>query len=332
MRLREHLSTVLDGMAKGLFASLIIGVILRQIGIYADSPLLMTLGRTAQCLMGPCIGAGVALALGCRQYTLLAAVAAGALGAGGIRFEDGAAAISIGEPVGALFAAWIAILVGKRLEGRTKFDLLLVPGAMILAGGLTGLTLSPYIAQALKYMGTAVNELTLLQPLPMGIFLAVTVGMLLTLPVSSAAICIAIGIDGTAAGAALAGCCAQMTGFAAVSFRDNGCGGMLALGLGTSMLQVPNIIKNPWIWVPPTVAAAVCGPLSTLLFKMETTAVGAGMGTSGLVGQLTTLSVMGSRALFPMLLLHILLPAALSLIIYGYLRRIGKIQKGDLKL
>lgn len=334
MSCRQTLSAVLDGMAKGLFASLIVGVILRQVGIYADVGLFIRAGQTAQFLMGPCIGAGVALALGARPFTLLAAMAAGALGAGTVSFggEGLVPLIKVGEPVGALMASWAAVATGKRLEGHTKFDLLIVPGLMILVGVVVGETVSPVLSAFLYQVGGWLNELTRLQPLPMGILLGVSVGMLLTLPISSAALCIAIGINGLAAGGALAGCCAQMVGFAAISMRDNTLGGVLAQGLGTSMLQIPNIIKNPWIWVPPTVASAVCGPLATVVFKMETNAVGAGMGTSGLVGQFTTFSVMGPGALVSMLLLHFLLPAGISLAVARFMRRRGLIHNGDLAL
>lgn len=333
MNRRQYLSDVLDGMAKGLFASLIIGVIIKQIGVYANLTVLIQAGQTAQYLMGPCIGAGVAVALGTRPFSLLAAITAGALGAGCISFPEGLAPIlKVGEPVGALMASWAAVETGKHLEGRTKFDLLIVPGLMIFVGAVVGTTVSPVLSVFLNHIGEMLNELTLLQPLPMGILLGVSVGMLLTLPVSSAALCIAIGINGLAAGGALAGCCAQMVGFAAISFRDNKLGGVAAQGLGTSMLQVPNIIKNPWIWVPPTVASAVCGPLATVVFSMKTNAVGAGMGTSGLVGQFTTFAVMGPESIVPMLVVHGLVPVVVSLAVAALLRRKGLIRNGDMTL
>lgn len=330
--MRHYLSKVLDGMAKGLFASLIVGVILKQLGSQLDIPLLMAIGQTAQYLMGPCIGAGIALALGAKPYTLLAAMGAGALGAGCVTMVDHAAHLNIGEPVGALCGAWVAIEVGKRLEGKTRFDLFLVPLAMLLCGGLAGFILSPVIAATLSQLGIFISRLTELHPLPMGILLAVVVGMLLTLPISSAALCIAININGLAAGAALAGCCAQMVGFAAISARDNKPGSVLAIGLGTSMLQISNIIKNPYIWIPPTVASALCGPLATLYFHMRATAVGAGMGTSGLVGQMSTFSVMGTASLLPMLVLHLMLPVVVSLAVASVLRRAGLIKPSDLRL
>lgn len=337
MKVRTYLADTLDGMAKGLFASLIIGVIIKQIGDLTGLAYLSKFGLLAQYLMGPCIGAGVALKRGASTYTLLSAMVAGTIGAGTFSVVDpGAAAIiykaGIGEPAGAFIASLIGIEIGKLIEGKTGFDLLIVPAAVIIAGGLVGVIISPVISAFMKQIGVLINEFTLLHPIPMGILLGVAVGMVLTLPISSAALCIAIGIDGLAAGAAVAGCCAQMVGFAVASYRENKVSGLISQGLGTSMLQVPNIVKNPRIWIAPTVAGGICGVLSTTLFGMSTTSVGAGMGTSGLVGQFTTYSVMGPKSLFPMIILHFILPAAITLIISEYLRKINWIKPGDMKL
>jgi uncharacterized membrane protein len=321
-------------MSKGLFASLIVGVIIKQIGTLTGIGIITQIGQIAQYLMGPCIGAGRAYARESKQFTLLSSLITGALGAGAIKLAAGAAAytIAVGEPVGALVAVLAGVEIGRLVEGRTKFDLLIVPAIVIVAGGLVGIFVSPYIASALNSVGAAINEMTKLRPLPMGILLGIIVGMILTLPISSAALCISINIGGLAAGAAVAGCAAQMVGFAVMSFRENKFGGLLSQGIGTSMLQIPNIIKNPWIWLPPTVASAASGALSTVLFHMETTKVGAGMGTSGLVGQFETFAVMGTSSLLPMLLLHILLPAFISLTGGELMRRVGLIKEGDLKL
>jgi uncharacterized membrane protein len=321
-------------MAKGLFASLIVGVIVKQVGVITGLALVERFGQLAQYFMGPCIGAGVAYARGAKQFGALAAIVAGAIGAGTLKFaaEAGVWTVATGEPVGALVAALAGVELGRLLEGRTRFDLLVVPLAVLAAGAVTGVFLSPIIAGALLKVGEFVNRLTELQPVPMGILLGVIVGMILTLPISSAALCISIQISGLAAGAALAGCCAQMIGFAAISFRENKLGGLVAQGLGTSMLQVPNIIKNPWIWLPPTVASALCGVLATTVFRMETTSVGAGMGTAGLVGQLTTFGVMGPASLVPMLILHLALPVAVAVPISEWMRAKGRIRLGDMKV
>jgi len=332
VKVRDYLANVFDGMAKGLFSSLIIGVIINRIGIVTRIELIEEIGRMAQFLMGPGIGIGVAYKLHVKQFTLISAAVAGALGAGTFSLVDGVWRAGVGEPVGAMIAALCAVEIARLVEGRTKFDLLVVPGVVLSVGGLMGTFVSPTIAQVLGYVGSFVNSITALQPLVMGLLLGVIVGMLLTAPVSSAAICIAIGIDGLAAGAALAGCCAQMIGFAVISFRENRIGGLISQGLGTSMLQVPNIIKNPLIWVPPTIASAVCGVLSTMVFGMMTDSVGAGMGTSGLVGQFTTIAVMGGASLPAIIILHFIVPIVVTLPIAELMRKQGMIKPGDLKL
>ena len=337
LNIKTYLADSFDGMTKGLFASLIIGVIIKQIGDLAGIQIISNLGQTAQFLMGPSIGAGVALKRKAGVFATLAAMTAGAIGAGTVSIMDLAISpnifrIIIGEPAGSFIAALCGIEVGKFLEGKTKFDLLLVPAAVIICGGVVGIYISPVMSAFMNQIGSMINEFTLLQPIPMGILLGMTVGAVLTLPISSAALCIAIGIDGLAAGAALAGCCAHMVGFAVASFRENKFPGLFAQGIGTSMIQMPNLIKNPWLWLPPVVASAVCGFLAAAVFRMETTSVGAGMGTSGLVGQVTTFSVMGTASLLPMLVLHFLIPAAISLLVSELMRKKGLIKFGDLAL
>lgn len=334
--MRSYLMTVTEGMAKGLFASLIVGVIIRQIGIITGIDIVITIGQLAQHLMGASIGAGVALARKSGQFTLLASVVTGTLGAGALYLahnEAGSSIISrVGDPAGAFVAALVGVEVGKLLESRTKFDILIIPAAVILSGGIVGVFISPYIAQFTGAIGQVVNELTLLQPIPMGFLLGAVVGMILTLPISSAALCIAINISGLAAGAALAGCSAQMVGFAVSSFRENKVSGLVSQGIGTSMLQMKNIIKNPWIWLGPTVAGGIGGVLAVTVFQMETTSIGAGMGTSGLVGQLETYAVMGESSIIKMLILHLTIPAVISLVITEILRKKNLIKFGDMKL
>ena len=329
MKIRTYLATVFDGMAKGLFASLIIGTIVKQIGELTGLAALVAIGQAAQYMMGPCIGAGVAFARKTKQFTLASAIVAGALGAGTI---TGLGTVGIGEPLGACIAAVAAVEAASFLEGKTKFDLLVVPAASLLVAGILGVFVSPVIAVLMKGIGALINSFAVIQPLPMGLLLGAVVGLVLTGPVSSAALCIAIGIDGLAAGAALAGCCAQMVGFAVSSYRENKVGGLFVQILGTSMVQMKNIIKNPWVWVPPTATGAVCGALAATVFRMETNAVGAGMGASGLVGQFSTFAVMGASSIIPMILLHFIIPAALSLGISELMRKKGLIKEGDLQL
>ena len=233
----DYIVSVLNGMAQGLFSSLIIGLIIKQIGTYAGLDWLASFGQIAQCLTCPAIGIGVAYSIGAKGLALFAAATAGTIGGGAITIaETGAIAIASGEPLGACIAALIGALCGKLATGRTKADIIIVPLLTILAGGVTGLVISPAVAALMNALGALINHLTTLYPLPMGILVSAVVGMVLTLPISSAAICISLGLSGLAAGAACAGCSAQMIGFAFMSFRENGVGGLISQGLGTSML------------------------------------------------------------------------------------------------
>jgi hypothetical protein len=330
--IQNYVINVLNGMAHGLFASLIIGLIIKQIGGIADIAALELFGRIAQLMMGPAIGAGVAYSIGSPPLGIFASMIAGAIGAGTVSFEGGAALLNIGEPVGALVASLAGAEVSRLVSGRTKVDIVIVPAATIIAGGYAGLYAGPWIASMMSMLGDMINLATQMHPLPMGILVSVMMGMILTLPISSAALAISLGLSGLAAGAATVGCCCQMIGFAVQSYRENGLGGLIAQGLGTSMLQIPNIVKNPLIWIPPTISSALLGPLATLFFKMENNRIGAGMGTSGLVGQFGTYAEMGNSAWPGMILLHFLLPAVLTLFFSEFLRKKKLIKPGDMRL
>lgn len=338
--IKEYITKALNGMALGLFSSLIIGLILKQIGEQLNITFLVSFGQVAQFLMGPAIGAGVAHAIGAPSLAILASLATGAIGANTIFLNDaGIYTIKAGEPASAFVAALVGAEIAKRLAGRTKVDIVLIPAVTIISGGLAGNFIGPRVADLMNALGSIINTATELQPIPMGIIVAVVMGMVLTLPISSAALAIALGLNGLAAGAAAAGCAAQMIGFAVSSYRENGFGGFIAQGLGTSMLQVPNIIKNPLIWVPPTIASAILGPLATTVFLMENNSIGAGMGTSGLVGQFGTFAKMVAEkgespntVLIKVILLHFILPAVISLLVSEYMRKKELIQSGDMKL
>ncbi|MGL4972226.1 MAG: PTS transporter subunit IIC, partial [Culicoidibacterales bacterium] len=269
---------------------------------------------------------------GASPLVLYATLVAAAIGAETIQVQEAMTVIAIGGPPGALIAAIVATEAGKLVSGKTKLEIIVVPFVTLVAGGIIGLVVAPYFTTMMFWLGNTVNELTLLHPLPMGILVGMVVGMVLTLPISAAALCISLNMSGLAAGAAVAGCSAQMIGFAISSFKENGVSGLVSQGLGTSMLQVPNIIKNPWIWLGPTLASAIVGGLATTVFLMEATATGAGMGTSGLVGQVSTYTVMGSKAWPGMVSLHFVLPAIISGLVSFYLRKIGKIKQGDYQL
>lgn len=315
----------MGAMAQGLFASLIIGTILNQL---ASIPRLQFLLRFTEVLgasspvVGAAIGVAIAFSLGAKGLLLYTATVTGAMG------------YALGGPVGAYVAATIGNELGSLVAGKTKLDILLTPALTILTGGTAGIFVGPYIAQFMSWLGNFVNEATELAPIPMGIVIAVVVGMALTAPISSAAICISIGISGIAAGAACVGCCCQMIGFAVASFRDNGFGGALSQGIGTSMLQFPNILKRPQIWLAPTLAAAVLGPVSTAVLGMTNTPAGAGMGTSGFVGQFGAFDAMGAsvEACITVLLMHFVLPALLTLCFDLAFRKSGLVKAGYMKL
>lgn len=331
--IQDYIINVLNYMAQGLFASLIIGLILKQIGEKAGVPMLVEFGKVAQLMMGPAIGAAVAYGIKAPVLAIFSSIITGTLGAQTLLAgANGAYGVRVGEPVGALIAALIGAELGRLVHGKTKLNIIVVPATTIIAGGITAAFVSPFMSSVMTTLGGMINYATELQPIPMGILVSTIMGMVLTLPISSAALAISLKLDGLAAGAATIGCCAQMVGFAVCSYRENRFGGLIAQGLGTSMLQVPNIIRNPMIWIPPTLASAILGPIGSAIFKMRNTPVGAGMGTSGLVGQFATVEAMGTSSLLLILILHIIAPALLSLLISEFMRKKGWIKYGDMKL
>lgn len=337
------------GMATGLFATLIIGTILGQIAGFIPEPYGKTVGYAAallKALTGAGIGVGVAVKFKDSALVTLSAAGAGMIGAfaakiiaGTVLTDTGAVLLSgPGEPLGAFIAAMIAVSVGRLVSGKTKLDILITPLVTILSGGAVGLLVGPPISAFMAKLGELVNWGTEQAPILMGIIVSVIMGMILTLPISSAALGVMLDLGGLAAGAATIGCCAQMVGFAVASFRENKWGGLFAQGVGTSMLQVPNIMRRPLIWLPPTIASAILGPIGTAVLGMTNNAVGSGMGTSGLVGPIMTYQTMtaaGHGSLYVLsliLVMHVVLPAALTLLISEGMRKAGWIKNGDMKL
>ena len=327
---KRYFNDALSAMALGLFSSLLIGLIIKTLGeqttnLIGDNPVsafLIETGGIAMGLMGPAIGVAVAWGLKAPPLVLFASVVTGSMGA------------ALGGPAGAFLAAAIGAEFGKAVSKVTKVDILVTPATTLIAGMISAKVFGPAIGALMTGLGKVIMAATELQPFLFGIIVAVVVGLVLTAPISSAALCIMLDLSGLAAGAATVGCAAQMIGFAVVSYKENGIGGLVAQGLGTSMLQVSNIIRNPWILLPPTLAGAIIGPLATVVFKMTNIPVGAGMGTSGLVGQIGTFTSMGFSlpVLMKVLLLHLVLPALLSILIYIPLKKAGKIKEGDYKL
>lgn len=330
-RIRSYIIKVLNGMALGLFSSLIVGLILKQLGLLLNYKLLQDIGTLAQYSMSGAIGAGVAYSVGASPLGIFSAVVAGTIGGGSIRLGN-EAVVSIGEPVGAMISALIGVEVSKKIEGKTKLDIILVPITTILAGGIVGKYISPYISEFMKGIGYIVNFSTEQQPIIMGILVSVIMGILLTMPISSAAIGISLGLSGLSAGASIIGCSCHMIGFAVMSYKENGIGGFIAQGFGTSMIQIPNIVRKPQVIIPPIIASAILGPIGTTIFKMKGDKIGSGMGTSGLVGQISTIEVMGIESLYKIALLHFILPGFITYITYMLLRKKEIIAFGDLKL
>ena len=337
----------LSGMAYGLFATLIVGTILTQIGSLFGGQLgrLFTIGgKFASLLTGAGIGVGVAYKFHASQLTMVSSAVAGMIGAYAGKILNGSifsgSAFSIvapGEPLGAFIAAYVAILIGKLVSGTTKIDILVTPICCIFSGTAAALLVGPPISEFMTDLGAMVNWGTEQNPFVMGIVVSVLMGMFLTLPISSAAIGIVLGLDGIAAGAATVGCCANMVGFAVCSYRENKVGGLFAQGLGTSMLQMPNIIRHPLIWLPAILTSAILGPVSTMVFKMQSNPTGSGMGTAGLVGPLMSFETMSAymsvqTALIFNILMYFILPGVIALAISEAMRKLGLIKSGQMKL
>ena len=338
----------LSGMAIGLFATLIIGTIIQQIAAVVPGTAgtwLLMIGKAAGLITGAGIGCGTAWKLKASPLTTVSAASAGMVGAfaskiiSGAVMVDGVFTVSgVGEPLGAFLAAITCIYMGRLVSGKTKVDILVTPFVCIVSGSLVGLLLGPSISSFMTWLGSIINWGTEQAPFVMGIIVSVLMGIILTLPISSAALGIILGLSGIAAGAATVGCCANMVGFAVASYRENKVNGLLAQGLGTSMLQIGNIVKKPAIWLPAIVASAVLGPVSTMLFHMTNNATGSGMGTAGLVGQINTYQTMVAEGNAPavvvaeILILQILLPAILAFGVSELMRRKGVIAEGDMKL
>ncbi len=334
---RRYGVDALGAMAQGLFCSLLIGTIINTLGQQFGIPYLETIGGYATAMSGPAMAVAIGYALQCPPLVLFSLIAVGssANGLGGA-----------GGPLAVLVIAIVAAEFGKAVSKETKIDILVTPAVTIFVGVALSTLIAPPIGTAASFVGKLIMWATDLQPFFMGILVSVLVGVALTLPISSAAICAALGLTGLAGGAAVAGCCAQMVGFAVMSFRENRWGGLVSQGLGTSMLQMGNIVKNPRIWIPPILTSAITGPLATCLFRlnMNGTPVSSGMGTCGLVGQIGVYTgwvsdvAAGTKAAVTafdwlgLILICFVLPGVLTWLFGLFFRRIGWIGENDLKL
>lgn len=325
--IQRYLIDALSYMALGLFSSLLIGTIFNTIGdkfgitLFTD-----VINPLAKQVTGPAIAVAISYGLQAPPLVMFSSALVGACGN------------ELGGPVGAFIATVISVECGKFISKETKIDILLTPALTILVGVLIAQFVGPGVSSFMSAFGNIIMSATDMQPVLMGALVASMVGIALTLPISSAAICMMLSLGGLAGGAATVGCCCQMVGFAVMSYKENGVGGLVAQGLGTSMLQMPNIIKNWKIWIPPTLASVILGPLSTTVFKLENIPIGSGMGTSGLVGQFGTVTSMeasgttGISMWVGILLLQFVLPAVLTLLISSVMRKKGLIKDGDLKI
>lgn len=332
----------LSAMAQGLFCSLLIGTIIKTLGQQIGSSMLVDIGTFAMSVSGPAMAVAIGRALQADPMVLYSLAAVGTAA----NSEGGA-----GGPLAVLVIAIVAAECGKLVSKKTKVDILVTPAATILVGVALAKLIAPPIGTVASSFGILIQQATTLQPFWMGIAVSVLVGIALTLPISSAAICAVLGLTGLAGGAAVAGCCAQMIGFAVISFRENKWGGLVSQGLGTSMLQMSNIIRNPRIWIAPTLASAITGPIATCIFKMEMNGapINSGMGTCGMCGPIGVYTgwiapseaaiERGASALAPgamdwlgMLLVCIVLPAVLAFVINEGCRKLGWVKDGDMQL
>ena len=334
----------MSAMAQGLFASLLIGTIIETLGTQSAKAIadiswldwlekfcnwLTKIGAFAKSVAGPAMAVSIAVALNAPSLVVFSAAAVGYAA----NAEGGA-----GGPLAVLLIAIIAVEFGKAVSKETKIDILVTPFVTVVIGGLLSILTAPYIGEAALYVGDLIKWATVQQPFIMGIIVSVVIGIALTLPISSAAICHALALTGLAGGAAVAGCCAQMVGFAVLSYKENKVGGLVSQGIGTSMLQMGNIAKKPIIWLPPIIASAITGPIATCLFKlkMDGPAISSGMGTCGFVGQIGVITGWnGSAGWFDwlgLILISFILPAILCCILGLIFRRLGLIKDGDLKL
>ena len=335
---KRYFIDALGAMAQGLFASLLIGTIIKTIGVQTGIQYITDIGAYAMAIAGPAMAVAIGYALKADPLVLFSLVAVG----WAANAEGGA-----GGPLAVLVIAIVACEIGKMVSKETKVDILVTPAVTILVGVALAKLIAPPIGTAAQAFGNLIKAATELQPFLMGIVVSVLVGIALTLPISSAAICAALGLTGLAGGAAVAGCCAQMVGFAVMSFKENKWGGLVSQGLGTSMLQMPNIIKNPRVWIAPTLTSAITGPIATCVFRLQMNgaAINSGMGTCGMCGPIGVItgwftpSVEGVAAIAPtakdwigLVLVSVVLPAVICPLINLVLRKIKWVKEGDIKL
>ncbi len=327
--LKRYFIDAMGAMTLGIFVSLIIGTIVEQIfKIPALSKYdhLLSIAEQIKSVTGASIGVSVAWGLKASPLVIFSSAATGMIG------------YTLGGPIGGFIATVIGAEIGNLLAGRTSLDIVITPIVTIATGGLVGVFAGPYINGFMSEVGALINNVTDLNPIFMGIIVAVVIGMIFTTPLSAAAVCISINLGGLAAGAACVGCCCQAVGFAVASYKENKIGGFISQSIGTPMLQFPNILKRPQIWLPTIIASAIMGPISTAVFGMTNNYIGAGMGSCGLIGQVQAYGKMTQDGMHPLtavciiLTVHFILPAVITILFNSLFRKLGWIKKGDMKI
>lgn len=320
-----------NGLAYGFFISFVLGTILKQVGYAIHYQALVSWGQIACYLMGPCIGVAIAYTLDLKGLSLLSSMIAGAIGAGTLTVGK-SVSVHVGNPIMAYFAVVIAVVIANMIEDKTPFDIFLVPLICFFCAGFFAKFVGPYVNQFLHFVGHYINQGAQMQPILVGMVIALIMGMLTTTPFTSMVLGMMLGLKGIAAGAALAGCCAQMVGLAMMSIDDNDFGDVLAIGIGTSMFQFKNILKRPLIWLPPMIASLISGMISAGLLGIKCTTLGSWIGTTGLVGLFECIKVMGNNYWLPLIIVDILLPMGICFGMYKAFRKLNYIKSGDLKI
>lgn len=322
----------LNGMGIGLLATLVVGTILEQLGTLLQLNLLIELGSFSKVLMAAAIGVGVSHSLHAKPLVIFSAIVTASIGGGVIQMLGENIVLKIGEPAGAYLAALMTTWMGFKVHGRTKVDIILVPIICLIFGGIIGQFVSPLVTDITKSIGEFINYAIQLKPLYMGGLISAIMCLVILSPISSAALAVGLGLNGLAAGAAVIGCACSMVGFAISSYQVNGISGLISLGLGTSKIQFSNAVKNPYIIVPTLIASITVGMIGATLFKMECNSLGAGMGTSGLVGPIQTIAVMGIKGWVGSLICHFILPALISFMVSKIMIRKGYMNHTDMLL
>ncbi|UHA74955.1 PTS transporter subunit IIC [Paenibacillus sp. 481] len=322
-----------NGIAQAIFITIGIGLLIESIGKLSGSASFVQIGTVTKLLMAPSIGVGIAFMLGANMLTVFSAMMTATVGAGALKITDAGVVLSVGEPVGALLAATLTVYIGKRVTGKTPLDMMAIPLASIIVGGVVGIWLSKVISPVLLTAGSFIKETTSISPFISSIVIAVVWGLLLLSPASSAGLAIALNLDGLAGGAALAGCAAHFFGFAVISARENDLGGVLVQAICTPKVQLPNITKNYRIVIPTVIASAIMGPVSTLVYGIEAPSQIAGLGICSLIAPMSLLSTYDPSFIVPaMFITYVLIPIGVSYPIYWLLRKRNWIKPGDLAL